>query len=62
MREQTWKDRTTRFLVASMIPLGMILFGPLADVISIEHIFVICGVFIVLLTIYARYGLKLEEV
>jgi DHA3 family macrolide efflux protein-like MFS transporter len=48
--------------VAAMLPAGMVVFGPLADIISIQTIFVISGVSILGLTAFARFVLHLERV
>jgi len=47
---------------ASAIPLGMMVFGPLADIISVESIYIICGILLVLTTVFGKYGLKLEKI
>ncbi|MCL2818381.1 MAG: MFS transporter [Actinomycetia bacterium] len=63
--EPDMHGRTFGFLqivIASSLPLGMILFGPLADVISIEQIFIINGSLVAALVVFARYVMKLEQV
>ena len=49
-------------VIAASIPLGMMLFGPLADIVPIEYIYIVCGLLIIVLAAFARYGLKLEEI
>jgi DHA3 family macrolide efflux protein-like MFS transporter len=51
-----------QIVCASAIPLGMMIFGPLADIVSVETIYAVCGVLLVATTVYARYGLKLEHI
>jgi DHA3 family macrolide efflux protein-like MFS transporter len=51
-----------QIVIAASLPLGMILFGPLGDIISVEHLFMSSGILIVAWTIFGRYGLRLEEV
>ena len=47
---------------ASAIPLGMMVFGPLADIISVETIYILCGILLIITTAYAKWGLKLEHI
>jgi DHA3 family macrolide efflux protein-like MFS transporter len=49
-------------VIAASLPLGMTVFGPLADIVSIEWLFWFSGVSVIALTVFARYGLKLEKV
>jgi len=48
--------------VASALPLGMIVFGPLADVVSIESIFMVTGASVVACAAFGKWGLRLERV
>jgi DHA3 family macrolide efflux protein-like MFS transporter len=49
-------------IIASIVmPLGMVLFGPLADVIKIEYIMIATGVLIGILGIYIFTNKKLMD-
>jgi DHA3 family macrolide efflux protein-like MFS transporter len=47
--------------VASSLPLGMVVFGPLGDVVSIDAIFVATGVLTLIWIAFGKWGMKLEQ-
>jgi len=51
-----------QIVIAASLPLGMILFGPLGDIVRVETLFLTSGVLIVGWTAMGRYVLKLEQV
>ncbi len=40
-------------MYSGFLPLGMLLFGPLADVVQIQHLVLVCGVLLLLLGVFA---------
>jgi len=51
-----------QIVIAASLPLGMILFGPLGDIVKVETLYLISGALIVCWTLVGRYIMKLEQV
>jgi DHA3 family macrolide efflux protein-like MFS transporter len=50
-----------QIIASTVLPLGMVLFGPLADVVSIEAIMIVTGILMAILGIYIFTNKKLIE-
>jgi len=51
-----------QIIASSAMPVGILLFGPLADIISVESIFIISGVLLALVgVLYRRYNKRLVQ-
>ena len=46
---------------SSMMPLGMLIFGPLADIVSIDSIFIATGIGLIVLTLFMMRSKVLLE-
>ncbi len=50
-----------QIVATGIMPLGMLIFGPLGDVVSIESQFFICGILITMLSVYTFFNKRLKK-
>lgn len=51
----------TQIVITAVMPFGMIIFGPMADIVKVEYLLIGTGIFMSILGVFIRYNKAIQK-